>query len=113
MSKLDEKMALYVKSAKEIGVKVSEDLMLKVAKGLGPSIYNKNSEGIACTKPAELETVKKSFLRNKLCLTEDDAVLDKAIEDVCQEMGQSNKNKYRVIFYTLLVQKFKKESMYE
>ena len=112
MSKLDEKIAYYAENAKKIGVKVPADLLAKVTKGLGPSIYKQNSEGIACSKSNELETVKKNFLRKKLGLTEEDAVLDKAIQEVCEEMGKSNRNKYRAIFYALLVKKFKKESVY-
>ena len=38
--------------------------------------------------------------------------LDAAIAEVCEKMGKSNKNKYRAIFYYLLVEKFDKADIY-
>jgi hypothetical protein len=35
MSKFDEKMAIYKAAVKELGLKISDDLLTKVAKGLG------------------------------------------------------------------------------
>ncbi len=112
MSKLDEKIALYTKSAADLGLDIPAEFLAKVTKGLGPSIYNKDAETIACSQGSELETVKKNFLQKKLGLQDDDAVLTKAIKEVCDEMGSSNKSKYRAIFYALLAQKFGKESLY-
>jgi len=112
MSKLDDKIALYTKAASELGLGISADFLAKVTKGLGPSIYKKDAESIACGQAGELETVKNNFLKKKLGVTADDAALDKAIKEVCEEMGSSNKHKYRAIFYALLAQKFHKESVY-
>jgi hypothetical protein len=59
-----------------------------------------------------LETVKNNFLKKKLGLENDDSELDTAIKEVCQELGASNRSKYRVLFYALLAIKFNKESVY-
>ncbi len=112
MGKQDEKIAQYTAEAKKLGLSISADLIEKVTVGLGPSIYKKDSETIACSQASELETVKKNFLQKKLSLTNDDATLDAAIKKVCETMGSSNKNKYRALFYALLTKEFSKESVY-
>lgn len=112
MSKLVEKVELYTSKIKEIDSGFDAQLLEKVTKGLGPSIYNKDSETIACSDPDELKRVKDKFLRGKLILTNDDQELDGAIAEVCEKMGTSNKNKYRAIFYYFLVVKFNKQNIY-
>lgn len=112
MGKRDEKIEHYIAEANKLGLNISSDLISKVTVGLGPSIYKKDSETIACSQDSELETVKNNFLKKKLGLTEDDATLEEAIKKVCEEMGSSNRNKYRALFYALLTQAFKKESVY-
>jgi hypothetical protein len=111
MSKLDEKVEKYTQETKSLGLKIPSDFLAKVTKGLGPSIYKKDAETISCTQSSELDTVKKNFLGKKLGLS-DDSAMDKAIKEVCEEMGTSNKSKYRAIFYALLAQKFDKQSIY-
>ncbi len=112
MSKLDEKIELYNSKIKDIEPKYDAELLAKVTKGLGPSIYNKDAESIACSSSSELATVRENFLKKKLGLNLDDKELDSAIKEVCEKMGSSNRNKYRAIFYYLLVKKFNKESVY-
>lgn len=111
MSKFDEAVELYTGQVEKLGLSIDADLLTKVAKGLGPSIYNKDAQTVSCSDPAELDRVKANFLIKKLGL-EDSAELDDAIKAVCQEMGSSNRNKYRAIFYALLVKKFGKEDIY-
>ncbi len=111
MGKRDEKIAQYTTAAKELKLDLSEDLIAKVTIGLGPSIYKKDSETVSCSQSSELETVKKNYLIKKLGL-DDDAKLDTAIKSVCEAMGSSNRNKYRVLFYALLCKEFGKESIY-
>ncbi|MCD6542877.1 MAG: DUF2853 family protein, partial [Flavobacteriaceae bacterium] len=112
MSKLQEKLELYTEEAKKIGVKIEADLFELVTKGLGPSIYKEDAELVSCSQKEELETVKKNFLIKKLGLEEGEN-LDAAIQTVCEKMGTSNKNKYRAIFYYLLVKELGKEAAYE
>jgi hypothetical protein len=112
MSKLEEKIALYNEKIKDIEPNYDAALLDKVTRGLGPSIYNKDAEAIACSDPSELERVRTNFLKKKLSLSESDDVLDAAIKGVCEKMGTSNRNKYRAIFYYLLTVKFSKEAVY-
>lgn len=111
MSKFEEKVAAYVAEAKKLNLSIDEELLTAVAKGLGPSIYNADAETIAASDQAELDRVKQNFLVKKLGLS-DGPELDKAIDEVIEQVGRSNRNKYRAIVYALLVKKFKKESVY-
>lgn len=111
MSKFEECMDTYKAEFKKIGVSFDEELLTKVAKGCGPSIYNKDAATVAGSDPKELETVKKNFLIGKLGL-KDSPELDKAISKVVDTFGSSNKNKYRAMFYYMLTTEFKKESAY-
>jgi len=112
MGKRDEKVAQYIAEAKKLELNLSAGLIEKVTVGLGPSIYKKDSETIACSQSSELDTVRKNYLQKKLGLTDDDATLNAAIKKVCETMGSSNRNKYRALFYALLAKEFKKESIY-
>jgi hypothetical protein len=111
MSKFDEKVAMYVANAKELGLKIPTDLLTKVAKGLGPSIYLTDASLVSGSDAEEKARVKANFLIKKLGLA-DSADLDKAIDEATAAMGSSNRNKHRAIVYSLLVMKFKKESVY-
>ena len=112
MGKRDDKIAQYIEVSKKLGLSLPTDLIEKVTVGLGPSIYKKDSETVSCTQSTELDTVKKNFLIKKLGLAKDDKAFDAAIKKVCEAMGSSNRNKYRALFYALLTQEFKKESIY-
>ena len=112
MSKLEEKIAKYTEACEKLGLDVSPELVEKVTRGLGPSIYNADAESVSCSDSSELERVRENFLKKKLGLDESDDTLDAAIKEVCEAMGSSNRNKYRALFYAMLVKKFGKESVY-
>lgn len=112
MSKLDEKIAAYQEEAKKLGLDLPADLIEKVTRGLGPSIYNRDSESVACSQKSERETVRNNYLRKKLGVDGDDSVLDAAIEEVCEKLGSKNPAKKRALIYALLAKKFGKESVY-
>ena len=112
MSRFQEEVTKYKKSMDKIGIKYDAKLFEKVAKGCGPSIYNKDASSVSCGDPDELNRVKKNYLIKKLGL-KDSAKLDDAIKEVCEKMGKSNRNKYRAIFYYLLCKKFKKSGIYK
>jgi hypothetical protein len=112
MSQFDEKLVEYKKMVDKLGLDVSDDLLTKAAKGLGPSIYNKDAETVSCSQDSEIELVVNNFLKKKLGLSDDDATLRAAVKEVCVEMGTSNSVKFRAIFYALLAKKFNKESVY-
>ncbi|MDB9932221.1 MAG: DUF2853 family protein [Flavobacteriales bacterium] len=94
-------MDTYKAEFKKLGVSFDEDLLTKVAKGCGPSIYNKDASTVAGSDPKELATVKNNFLIGKLGM-KDGADLDKGISKVIDTFGSSNKNKYRAMFYYML-----------
>jgi len=112
MSKKDEKIALYQKAAADLKLDLDGELIAKVTNGLGPSIYNKDAETVSCSDASELARVRENFLKKKLGLAESDEKLDAAIKEACEEMGSSNRHKYRALFYALLAKKFGKESVY-
>ncbi len=103
MTKTEEKIEFYIAEMEKLGVNFNKDLFTNVAKGLGPALFNKDAEIVSCTDAAEVLTVKKNFLIKKHGL-EDSEKLDAAITAVCEKMGTSNRNKYRAIFYYLLVE---------
>lgn len=111
MSKFDEKIALYQSEMNKLGLKFDADLLTKVTKGLGPSIYKADAETVSGSDKKELGTVKNNFLIKKLGLT-DGPKLDNAIDAVIEKVGKSNRNKYRAIVYYLLVKELKQESKY-
>jgi Protein of unknown function (DUF2853) len=105
MSKFDEKMALYKAEFSKVGKSaLDEALFLKVTKALGPSIYLEDASRVSCSDQVEKDRVKERFLIGKMGQT-DGKNLDEAINAVCEEMGSSNKNKFRAIFYYMLVVK--------
>jgi hypothetical protein len=113
MNQREAKIKAMIEEAKKLGLEISDDLITKVVIGLGPSVYNKASELVSCSKSAELETIKNNFLKKKLGLTNSDEELDSAIKEVCEKLGTSNRAKKRVHFYALLAMKFNKESVYD
>ena len=112
MSKRDELITKYASDLKEkCGITPDMELLKKVTIGCGPSIYNADSSTVSGSDKSELETVKNNFLIKKLGLN-NNSDLDKAIDNVMEKYGKSNKNKYRAVVYYLLTKHFKKESIY-
>ena len=112
MSKLQEKIDLYTAQVDKLGLKIDKELLANVTKGLGPSIYKVDSEKVSSSDPKELETIKKNYLIKKLG-QEDSEKLDEAIAKAIETIGSSNRNKYRAIFYSLLVEELGLQSFYE
>lgn len=112
MSKREELIAKYSDEFKKMNISFDADLLTKVTVGLGPSIYNADSSTVSCSDETELQRVIDNFLVKKLGLTNSQDELMAGVKDVCVQLGTSNKNKYRPMFYYLLVKKFKKESAY-
>ena len=111
MSKLQEKIDLYTSEVEKLELGVDLELLAAVTKGLGPSIYNVDAEKVSSSDKKELETVKKNFLIKKLGL-KDSPELDASIEVVIEKIGKSNRNKYRAIFYSLLVEELGMQAIY-
>ena len=107
-----ETIDLYKSEMNKLGIKYDETLLSAVSKGLGPSIYNQDASRVSCSDQSEKDRIKTNFLIGKLGLA-DSPALSAAIDEVCNQMGSSNTNKYRGIFYYLLVVKFGKQAMYK
>jgi Protein of unknown function (DUF2853) len=111
MSKFDEVLDVCKAQVSELNLGIDDALLTAVAKGLGPSIYNVDSSKVSSSDPEELARVKNNFLIKKLGLA-DSADLDTAIAEVAETMGSSNRNKYRIVFYAMLVKKLGQEAKY-
>ena len=105
MSQLTEKIDLYNAEFTKLGIDIDPNLVQAVTKKMGPVIYNEDSSRVSCSDKEELARVKNNFLIKKLGM-EDTPALDAAIGEVCAQLGSSNRNKFRAMFYTLLLVKF-------
>lgn len=113
MSKRDELIAKYADDLRtKCKVEPDMDLLKKVTIGCGPAIYNADSSTVAASQDSELETVKQNFLMKKLGLPDSPALMD-GIRAAIQTYGKSERNKYRAVFYYLLVKHFGKEAAYK
>nr|WP_319248752.1 DUF2853 family protein [uncultured Celeribacter sp.] len=112
MGKRDDLIAKYADDLKtKCGVEPDMDLLTKVTIGCGPAIYNDDASTVAASQESELELVKNNFLVKKLGLQDSPELMD-AIQSVIETYGQSERNKYRAVFYYLLVKHFGKEAIY-
>jgi hypothetical protein len=112
MSKRAELIAKYAADLKEkCGVAADMDLLTKMTKACGPSIYNNDASTVSASDKDELERIKKGFLVKRLGLNAG-ADLDAGIAAVIDQYGRSNRSKYRAVFYYLLVKHFGRESAY-
>ena len=112
MSKRDELIAKYAGDLRnKCKVEPDMDLLTKVTIGCGPAIYNADSETIAASDEAELETVRRNFLIKKLGLTDGPALME-AINAVVDIYGRSERNKYRAVVYYMLTRHFGREAVY-
>ncbi len=92
------------------GHEVDEELLRKVGKGLGPSLYNADSSTVSCSSKDEIKTVKEKFLMKKHGLT-DEAAADTAIQEVCEQY-KGSRGKLRIVFYYVLTKKMGLEAAY-
>lgn len=109
MSKFDDVIVKCAADLDEMGGHDAE-LLRKVTKGLGPSVYNKDSALVAASDKDEVARVKTNFLIKKLGLDDNDN-LDNAITAVTNKYAK--KRKLRPVYYYLLVKELKQEAHYE
>lgn len=113
MSKRDEYIAKYAAKLEEItGSTPDMDLLTKVVIGLGPSIYNADSEGVASSDNGEVATVINNFLVGKLGLPEGDELMA-GFDKVVDTYGRSSPKKFRAVLYYMLTKEFGKEDVYD
>lgn len=113
MGKRDDLIAKYADDLQN-KCKVTPDMALltKVTIGCGPAIYDNDASTVAASQESELETIKKNFLMKKLGLADSSKLMD-GINAVIDTYGKAERNKYRAVFYYLLVKHFGKESVYK
>ena len=107
MSKFDETVDFLFKESEKLGLNINPDLFKQIAKGLGPALYNLDASLVSTSDPKEMQTIKDQFLMKKLGIT-NQLEMDAAISEVIDQLGGSNRKKYRLIFYYLLVEHFGK-----
>jgi hypothetical protein len=95
----------YTKELEELWETVDSELVETLVGNLSSILWDRDKTNVAATDPAELATVKKNFVENKLGVTGPDA--DTAIEAVCAMM-KGDRTKSRVVFYYLLCKKLGK-----
>lgn len=111
MGKFDDCIELYEGELKKLGIPYKKDLLVAVAKACGPSLYQADASKVSSSDQAELDRVKNNFIAKKLGVT-DEAKADKAIASAIETIGKGNRNKYRAIFYLLLVKDLRKASLF-
>ena len=97
-----EKARQYLKE--KIGHKeVDIELLSVVINHLAGEDQSADAAKVACSNKAELEHIRDQFLISHIGLTLEAEQLDEAIKAICKDMGSSNRNKRRDIFYYLLI----------
>lgn len=84
-----------------------EGVIQAIVRHLGIALRSRDASLVSFTDPSELETVRESWLRKKLGLTDPDDVLDAAIARVGERMKEDS-TKNRVTVYYLLAEMFGK-----
>jgi putative sterol carrier protein len=106
-------MTEYVEDVKKYAASCDEDAVAGIVKHCGIALRSKDSSMVSCTQKPELDRVRDNFLKKKLELTDGDDALEAAIDEVCEKLGRSNKNKSRVTFYYLLAEKYGKLDLFK
>jgi hypothetical protein len=94
----------YADDIKRYRPNVDEKAVAAIVKHLGIALKSADASLVSCSSKEELATVRDSWLKKKLGLTDDDAKLDKLIGDVCATMKNETR-KSRVTFYYLVAEK--------
>jgi len=82
-----------------------ENVVAAIVRHCGIALQSRDASLVSFTDPAETDRVRESFLKKKLGLTLDDAVLDSAIAAVGERM-KDDRTKNRVTVYYLLTEHF-------
>ena len=112
MGKRDDLIAKYAEDLKT-KCKMTPDMALltKVTIGCGPAIYDNDAQTVAASDKDELERIKTNFLMKKLGLKDSPALME-GIHAAVETYGKSERNKYRAVFYYMLVKHFGREAAY-
>jgi len=97
----------YAANVKKYAPACDAKVIAGIVKHLGIALKSNDASVVACSSKSELERVRESWLKKKLALTNTDAELDAAINEVCERM-KADRSKSRVTFYYLLAEKYDK-----
>lgn len=97
----------YAADIKRYAPAVNDKAVAGIVKHLGIALKSSDAALVSCSSKDELARVRDSWLKKKLALPDDDATLDKAIKEICEQM-KGDKKKQRVTFYYLLAHKYGK-----
>ena len=98
----------YVANLQKYTSDVNGNVVRAILESFGEAVNDRDAMTVACSQPKELRYVKKHLLKGRLNLESPDEVLDNALQEVCEQMGRSNRNKSSVTFYYLVTEKFGK-----
>ena len=102
----------YAADVKKYAKNLDEEAVAGIVRHCGIALRSRDASMVSCSQKDELDRVREKFLKKKLALTDSDADLDKAIDEVCEAMGRSTRNKSRVTFYYLLAEKYGKLDLF-
>ncbi|WP_448578465.1 DUF2853 family protein [Thermaurantiacus sp.] len=88
-----------------------DSVIQAIVRHLGIALRTRDASLVSFTDPSELETVRESWLKKKLGLTDPDDVLDAAIARVGERM-KDDTTKNRVTVYYLLAEMFGKLGLF-
>jgi hypothetical protein len=104
-------MADWSADVKKFAPHADDAAIAGIVKHCGIALQKRDSSLVSFSDTTETARVRDGFLKKKLALTEDDAVLDQAIAEVGATMKDS-RAKNRVTVYYLLAEKFDKLSLF-
>ena len=78
---------------------VDQLLLSQIIDYIESGVRTDDSSKVACSDKSELAYVRDQFLLGHVKAPQSPEELDKAIKEVCHEMGSSNRNKLREVFY--------------
>ncbi len=84
---------------------VDEVLLSKIISYIESGVETNDSAKVACSDKSELKYIRDHFLIGHINAPHTTEELDQATKAVCEEMGSSNRNKLREVFYYLLLNK--------
>ena len=98
----------YVANLEKYTSDVNGNVVRAILESFGEAVNDRDAMTVACSQPKELRYIKRNLLRGRLNLESSDEVLDNALQEVCEQMGRSNRNKSSVTYYYLITERFGK-----
>lgn len=101
----------WAADVKKYDAQADDKIIAGIVHHCGIALHHRDSSLVAFTDPKELETVKASFLKKKLELTNPETEFDEALAEIAKLM-KADHTRNRVTVYYLLAKHFGKLSMF-